>query len=233
MNFNIFAKNLFNFIYKPVIDTIFPPVCFLCDSMLVDDRKVVCINCWSKLKFLSNKELEDIKKVILNNNFNDIYILYDFSEEFQEIIHLLKYERCLTLGYYFAHEIVSKFNESFFLKYDAISPVPLHPIKFRERGYNQSYEIIKHLPGKKIKNILKRNKNTLSQTKLSRDERITNMINAFEFQGKNHFSNILLFDDIITTGSTLNECGKELKKCGVSQIDILCLAAPLKHAQKN
>jgi ComF family protein len=231
MNFNIVYKNIYNFIFRPVVDTIFPPVCFLCDSLLTHDRKIVCINCWSKLKFLSSKELEKIKKVILNDNFNDIYILYDFSEEFQEIIHLLKYERCLTLGYYFAQEIISKLHESLFQKYDAISPVPLHPIKFRERGYNQSYEIIKHLPGKNVKDLLKRKKYTVSQTKLSREERISNVANAFECQKNLHLSKILLFDDIITTGSTINECGKELKKCGVSQIDVLCLAAPLKHAQ--
>ena len=231
MNFNISVKNLFNIIYKPVVDTIFPPVCFLCDSLLDNNRKVVCTKCWSKLKLLSNIELRDIKEVILKNNFNDIYILYDFTDEFQKVIHLLKYERCLTLAYYFAQELISKFKESFFFKYDFIIPVPLHIIKYRERGYNQCLEILKHLPGNKSKNLLQRKKNTLSQTKLSREERILNINNAFECKNNIQSSRILLFDDIITTGSTLNECGKELTNCGASQIDVLCLAAPLKHAQ--
>ncbi|MCK5032826.1 MAG: ComF family protein [Calditrichia bacterium] len=229
MNFNTSINNLFGNIFKPVVDTIFPPVCFLCDSLLDSNRKVVCTSCWSSQKFLTNKELLEIQNVIIRSNFKDINILFDFTEEFQKIIHLLKYERCLTLGYYFANELVSKFKESFFLKYDIIIPVPLHPIKYRERGYNQSYEIIRHLPGNKRKDLIKRKKQTQSQTKLSREERILNVSEAFECKEYIQSLRILLFDDIITTGSTLNECGKALLKCGASRVDVLCLAAPLKH----
>jgi ComF family protein len=230
MNFNIPIKYLLNNIYKPVVDTIFPPVCFLCNSLLENNRKVVCSKCWLKLKLLSASELRDIKNVILKNNFNEIFVLYDFTEEFQKIIHLLKYERCLTLAYYFAQELISKYRESFFLKYDFILPVPLHTIKYRERGYNQSLEIIKHLPGIKRIDYITRKKQTLSQTKLSREERILNVSDAFECRENIQFSKILLFDDIITTGSTLNECGKVLLNGGASEIDVFCLAAPLRYA---
>jgi competence protein ComFC len=230
MNFSTYINNILGNILKPVVDSIFPPVCFLCDSFLENNRKIVCNSCWSNQKSLTDKQIQEIKKVIIKNNYGDIYMLFDFTEDFQKIIHLLKYERCLTLGYYFASELVSKFKESFFLKYDIIIPVPLHPIKYRERGYNQSFEIIKHLPGNKSKDTLRRKKQTQSQTKLSREERIQNVSQAFECKSRLDSTKILLFDDIITTGSTLNECGNELLKCGASKVDILCLAAPLKHA---
>ena len=98
--------------------------------------------------------------------------------------------------------------------------------------YNQSYEIIRHLPGIKSKNLLKRNKNTLSQTTLSREERISNVSNAFSCEQELQGSKVLIFDDIITTGSTIDECSSVLKKCGVSNVDVLCLAAPLKYVQQ-
>ena len=135
----------------------------------------------------------------------------------------------MTLGKYFANDLISKYRESFFKDYDFIAPVPLHPVKHRERGFNQSFEIIKHLPGTISKDILRRRKQTQSQTKLSREERIQNVLEAFESKSKIDSTKILLFDDIITTGSTLNECAKELLICGALKVDVLCLAAPLKY----
>ena len=226
MSGNNSIQNLFSFIFKPVVDSIFPPVCFLCDSLLVNNRKVVCKSCWTKQKNLKNNQQDEIKKVIIKSNIEDINILYDFTEDFQRIVHLLKYERCLTLGNYYAEELINKFKESFFKNYDYIIPIPLHPAKFRERGYNQCFEIIKHLPGKTNKNIIIRKKNTVSQTTLSREERIQNVSEAFKCKKDINSLSILLFDDIITTGSTLNECAKELIKCGATKVDVLCLAAP-------
>lgn len=229
MNFNSKLNYILNYIYKPVVDSIFPPVCFLCDSLLENDRKIICQLCWKKLKPLSIKNVQDINKAIIKSNINDIFVLYDFTEEFQKIIHLLKYERCLTLGQYFAQELVLKYSESFFGNYDYIIPVPLHPVKMRERGYNQSYEIIKHVPGEINRTIIKRIKQTQSQTTLSRQERIQNVGGAFVCLQLLKNGKVLLFDDILTTGSTLNECAGVLKKNGI-RVDIMSLAAPLKHA---
>lgn len=229
MTFNTSINNFFSDVFKPVVDIIFPPVCFLCDSLLEDNRKIVCLKCWSGLKKLTAKEVSQIRNIIINDNFDELKICYDFSDDFQKIIHLLKYERCITLAYYFSNEIIAQLNENFFRMYDYIIPVPLHPKKYRERGYNQSFEIVKHFPGTISKNILKRKRYTISQTTLSREERISNVFNAFKCVKNLQGTKILLFDDIITTGSTLNECASVLKKSGVSQVDVICLAAPLKH----
>ena len=111
MNFSPKIKNLISNIYKPVVDTIFPPVCFLCDSFLEDDRKVVCTKCWSNLKVLSPTETTKIEKILIKNKFENIHILYDFTEDFQKIIHLLKYERCISLAYYFSCEMIKYFKD--------------------------------------------------------------------------------------------------------------------------
>jgi ComF family protein len=229
MSFNILAQKFFNFLVKPVVDTIFPPVCYLCDSLLQGNRKVVCNDCWNRLKILSNSDLKQLEKVIIRSNLDNIYVLYDFTETFQQIIHLLKYERCLSICQYFANELINKFKKSFYLSYDCIVPVPLHLVKYRERGYNQSYEIIKLLPGSINNNLLLRKRQTQSQTKLTREERLMNVADAFACFGNIKTKKILLFDDIITTGSTINECAKELKYCGAANVDILCLSAPLKY----
>ena len=230
MNFSFNIQKISNLICKPVVDTIYPPVCFLCETMLPDNRKVVCQNCWSGLQLLTSKDIKELEKVIIKSNINNVHLLYDFTEVFQRIIHLLKYERCLSLCKYFVNDLLKTFSQDFFFSYDYIAAVPLHPAKYRERGYNQSYEIIKLLPGIIKNNLIIRKKMTKSQTQLTREERINNVANAFKCVDHLNSKNILLFDDIITTGSTINECASELKNCGAMNVDVLCLAAPLKHA---
>jgi ComF family protein len=110
------------------------------------------------------------------------------------------------------------------MKYNIIIPVPLHRTKQRERGYNQSeyvctgiYEILNL---EVIPNGLKRIRYTKTQTKLNREERKENVTNAFElnekYLNKIQGKNIILVDDVITTGATILECGRILKanNCG-------------------
>lgn len=219
-------NKLSHWIFKPVVNTIFPPVCFLCDSFLENNRRIVCKKCWSEMHQLTKNQIIEIEKQIEPKYFDNIFIIFDFSDMFQKIIHLLKYERCLTLSKYFADEIIKRFEPSFFQDYDIIIPVPLHPVKFRERGYNQSFEILKHLGSKVDNGLLKRTKNTVSQTKLSREKRIENVNEAFQCTTQLTSKKILLFDDIITTGSTVNACTIALKDCECSNVDVMALATP-------
>lgn len=219
-------NKIFQLIIKPVVDTFFPPVCFLCNDILNDDREVVCLNCWNNMYRLNSTKLKNAIKNISPKYFDNVFILYEFSDDFQKIIHLLKYKQCLNLSFYFAQEIINFFPQSFFTNYDIILAVPLHPVKFRERGYNQSYEIVQYLHGNVEKNLIERMKYTYSQTELSREARIENVKNAFVCNYSVTGKKILIFDDIITTGSTLNECTVELKKNGCASVDVLALATP-------
>ncbi|MFC2088868.1 ComF family protein [Calditrichota bacterium] len=178
------------------------------------------------MRSVTKYQMQSFIKNLHPKYFDEIYIIFDFSEIFQKIIHLLKYERCISISNYFAGEIDSRFNQSFLIAYDLIIPVPLHPVKFRERGYNQSFEILSHLQGNVRKDVLVRIKNTVSQTKLSREQRIENVNNAFFCNQSFKGAKILLFDDIITTGSTLNACTVALKDSGCSKVDVLALATP-------
>ena len=113
-------------------------------------------------------------------------------------------------------------------KIDIIMPIPLHPRRLEKRGYNQAGVLAEAL-GKKLgipvdEKNLKRRKNTKPQKELNHRERQKNMKNAFIVRKKLKEENILLVDDIYTTGSTIEEAAKELKKAGAQNIFFLTIA---------
>ncbi|GAX62065.1 amidophosphoribosyltransferase [Candidatus Scalindua japonica] len=113
---------------------------------------------------------------------------------------------------------------------DLIVPVPLHWKKKQERGFNQSELMAKEI-SKKLSipisiNNLHRVKNTLSQTQLSRSQRQKNVKDAFKIKNPEIFikKNVLLVDDVLTTGITASECAKSLKNTGTSKVFLIALA---------
>ena len=116
---------------------------------------------------------------------------------------------------------------------DIIIPVPLFGIRERERGFNQSLLIARGLfnsAGPSVESRwLIRKKSTRSQTEMGRDERKKNVHQAFEVQMPDKIlgKRILLVDDVVTTGATLNECAAELKKAGAKAVYGLTMATPL------
>jgi ComF family protein len=108
-------------------------------------------------------------------------------------------------------------------------PVPLHPRKFRERGYNQSQLIAEHLAraagGKAdVRSLLRRTVDTDSQTHHDRKERQANLKNAFALAspaGLSASQHYVLVDDVFTTGSTLNSCARALRGVGVLNLDVV------------
>ena len=110
-----------------------------------------------------------------------------------------------------------------------IVPVPLHVDKLRSRGFNQSLLLAKALfpeEKKKIGHYLCRSRATIPQTGLNGDERRKNVVGAFavpepqKIEGKK----ICLVDDVFTTGTTVNECAKTLKKAGAAEVEVATLA---------
>jgi ComF family protein len=158
---------------------------------------------------------------------DDLVSCFVFEKEgpFQHIAHVLKYKDYKSLGIELGKKIgVSMQNWG--IDADIIVPVPLHSIKQRERGYNQSELIAKGVASTINKpiivNIVCRTRNTQTQTKLTVEERRKNMENAFKtFDGASkilHGKSCLLVDDIITTGATTNSCAKVLSLAGATTI---------------
>lgn len=220
------AKNTFG----PVWNSIFPPVCFVCDQSMAEPFPVVCGDCSSKLQFITKEQTDNYLKRITKKYFDSLYIAFEFTEIFQQMIHLLKYQGVLNIAKIFADQLNPEFRATELTKYNLIIPVPLHPVKFRERGYNQSQELGKHLSNflqvEFSNRVLKRIKNTQSQTRLNLAQRTDNVAGAFEVISEVSGLNIILVDDVITTGSTVNECSKILKNKGAGKIAVFAFATP-------
>ena len=115
-------------------------------------------------------------------------------------------------------------------QFDYLTPIPLHPTRKRERGYNQSlllaYKISKTYNISLNINFLIKTKNTKNQSLLSKKERWTNITGAFKIKNSNEVKNksILIIDDLLTTGATSSEAAKVLKSAGAKTVGVFTLA---------
>jgi len=213
----------------PIIDVFFPPICYICDGYLSSGRKIICHNCWSEIPIFDGKP----DKSLRTRSFDSLFILFEFEDKIRQLIHLLKYKRHLTLGKYFAIEAKNNFPKLTNHSFNEIIPVPLYKSRRRERGYNQS-EVIAMAMAKifslpvKSEHLL-RIRPTSSQTKMTKEEREKNVKDAFYCPVELRGSNILLVDDVITTGSTIEACLNTLKKAGANEVGVFVVAHPLER----
>ncbi len=147
------------------------------------------------------------------------------------MIHLFKYGKNDYLDRLLAGFLIKKISESDDLKdIDFILPVPMHRFDKFKRGYNQTEllarEISKKIGVPILSDRLMKCKRTPSQTTLSVKQRVKNVKDAFRVKNPEILENknILLLDDVFTTGSTVNECAKEIRKARVKQINVITLA---------
>lgn len=165
----------------------------------------------------------------LNPAFGRGRSLFLLREAGREFIHELKYNN----GRYLLPDVQTlarqrpRFLE--FLSGGALCPIPLHPLRERERGYNQSLLIAQELAavsGCPVKPLLCRVKFTETQTRLDRAQRQANMRAAFALAPKVELDpqeRVILVDDVFTTGSTLNSAARELRHAGVEHVDVVTL----------
>jgi ComF family protein len=205
-------------------------VCISCSNPLQDGNQKVCKDCWNAIpQVTKNLPLyqETRLKLLSDGNISDLVSCFVFEKEgpFQDIAHALKYKEYKSLGVELGiciGEALKEWN----LGFDILIPVPLHRIKQRERGYNQSEFIargIAAVTGKPVvSNAVHRTRHTMSQTKLNIEERRRNMDHAFEMTP--YSTNILskkkclLVDDIITSGATTNSCAQVILSAGAEKV---------------
>ena len=154
-----------------------------------------------------------------------------FRGAVRDAIHRLKYSRQFYWGdilqYWLLQGTDSLLNLT---QIDAALPVPLHPLRERERGCNQAWVLLEALAkNKKIpcyKHALVRIRSTETQTHLDRQERIENLQNAFAVRQPELITHkrILLVDDVLTTGSTTSECSRVLRRAGATSVLVFTLA---------
>lgn len=232
--------------FKEFIDIIYPPACAVCQKYLDTGQAcetLICHDCLggfheihSPFCTICRKPFSSISEenhpcencIRKRPHYRQLFAPYLYEGKIMDAIHAFKYagKRDLgkNLGSLLASYALKSLNDmSAFL----VMPVPLHPARLRERGFNQSLilarEVSKILGNELDFLSLRRVKYTSPQTTLKRPERRKNVRNAFELRtGKEtRGRDILLVDDVATTGSTLNECAKLLEKHNCN--DILCL----------
>lgn len=194
--------------------------CYTCDNELVGDEKYICLSCLSQiqetefhLKPQDNELFFRLAgKVPLDGATSMFY--FEKAGRFQKIMQALKYEGAPRLGFFLGAYMGKKLAGSdFFENVDAIVPVPLHKFKKIKRGFNQTEEIAKGLSketGIPVRtDLIKRIKNTNAQASLTGVERWDNVKDAFSPQ-KISPERLLVLDDVITTGGTLEACIRAL-----------------------
>lgn len=208
-----------------VLDFIFPPVCGLCGKV---ESRYICDKC--------NKIIESItlNKIDTYNNmyFSKHLYIFKYEDIIREKIIDYKFNNKVYLYRMFSEMILKNENNINFLKqYDILIPVPIHRIRKKRRGYNQSELIARNISEeiKNIKlklNILKKEKNTSAQSLLTKVERMENVKDVYKIINANEVKNkkVLILDDIFTTGSTINECSKVLKEAGSIDIGAITIA---------
>lgn len=212
-----------------IFDFFLPRVCTSCNNKLNSPEEIVCDYCFNRLKLTPESMIktEYQNKFASKNFIKDFHPIFVFESgnEIQHIIHSLKYNKQFRIGIYLGKIIANQLYQKLVdWNIELIIPIPLHKLKKAERGYNQSEFIAKGISIKtKIpysRKVIHRKKYTETQTHLSALERQLNVKDAFKVVNKKLIEgkNILLVDDVITTGSTISECAKVLLREGAKNI---------------
>ena len=223
---------------RGLIDFVFPSHCYVCNVHLPDPEEYICPGCLDSLALLPEPFCAECKEIKINqephrrcNTFSQrAYALLNYDEKTAILIHKFKYENRMGLGEILAGKLAFRLTQVGFCDFDLVAPVPLYHSRKRERGYNQAEliaKVISSINGWLLSaKILKRIRNTQDQTHLSAPERRENVKGAFKVCGGIDITGkkVLLVDDVITTGATLEECARSLKEDGAKSVSACTLA---------
>ncbi len=232
------------------LNLLYPPVCQLCHERRAEAREgFVCSQCWSHIRFIRAPFCErcglpfegNLTTNFVCTNCHDLELYFTSARSavvaktvVLEAIHHFKYSNALWFENFLANLLVREAAPMLAqAKWDYIVPVPLHPVKLREREFNQAALLAAHLAhATKIplnEKFLQRVHPTSTQTLLTREERATNMKNAFAVRRgtKLDGKRIVLVDDVFTTGATTNACAQALQVAGAAEVCVWTVARGL------
>lgn len=221
-----------------VLHLLFPHVCAGCGSDLLNEESFLCIRCMTDLpetNFFSHAG-NPVEKMMWGR-LPLVYAAagYYFSKEslMQRLVHQFKYEGNKQLGLQLGRMIGKYMVQSGRFNADVLVPLPLYPQRERRRGYNQATILCQGIADITnivvVKDAVIRQQHTETQTKKGRVERWQNMEGKFVLHNRGAINgkHVLLVDDVITTGATLEACGMELLKSADTRLSIatLCIAS--------
>ncbi len=238
--------------FQTMLDFVFPAACVYCHKFVGDDRILIfCQSCWSTMPLISesvcprcgtpyssHSVLQYAPEFLCGDCrtappfFDRACAAASYEGVIKEAIHQFKFHQKTGLGKPLAQALISRIPTSLDIsQYQAILPVPLHKTRQRQRGYNQSAILARHLARhyglRVLGHKLLRTRPTNAQAQMKgRKERQENVKNAFSVRSPEVIrdQNLILIDDVLTTGATMNECAKVLKQAGAASILVLTLS---------
>lgn len=206
---------------KGLLHLFYPDLCYGCNKPLLAGEDVLCLNCGSQLPVTHYHHISDNETALRFAGrfpFAHATSYAHFTNDglLQHLLHGLKYKHRKDIGHYLGSQFAAELQQTSWIgQIDAIVPVPLHHRKEAVRGYNQSLILaygMQTILKKPVLEVLRRVRHTQSQTRKTRSERIANMNSAFAADKKkfNDARHILLLDDVLTTGATLEACAHTL-----------------------
>ena len=223
-------------ILRNIFDLFFPEECLNCGSLQEVQGKFLCIFCLSELPLThysrqpkNQLEMAFIGRIPIKAATSLFY--FERKGAVQKLIHQLKYQGKSDLGIFFglwlAHEMA---QSNRFEGIDFVIPVPMHPKKEKKRGYNQvmgfASAIAKELKAELRPDVLLKVNNRKTQTSKNRFDRLKILENDYKLHSSGQIENahILLVDDIITSGATIEACGVQLLKHNGVQLSLASMA---------
>lgn len=206
-----------------VLDLFYPTICAGCSEALVGGEQVLCLSCSLDLPFTRfHDDQDNVVEQRLKGRFEfeaaSSLLFFHKKGRVQQMLHSLKYHRNEAAGLFMGRLLADELRASDrFATVESVVPVPLHPRKLKVRGYNQSDVIAQGMEERgfiKRENALQRLHDNSSQTRKDTFQRWKNVEGIFDLgdgsglQGKH----VLLLDDVLTTGATLEACAKALLK---------------------
>lgn len=217
-------------LWNDLLELFFPNVCHLCGMPLVGGEQQICMYCLCKLHYAEDSDPKQIASIFIGQSEireAGSYFRFEKGGLVQRLIHELKYYDNKELAYWLGRWAFLHFmeKESSLCNVDILLPIPLHRSRLKRRGYNQSEWIAKGISSVlsvpiDTTSVIRKVK-TQTQTKRSFYERWSNMQEVFELRDNSNLigKRVLLVDDVLTTGSTLNSCANVL-----NDVEEICLS---------
>lgn len=215
-------------IQEKILNLIYPQTCGICGKI---NENSLCKKCEIKLNKQAENRIIKEGTEIEDKYFNELMYIFRYEGKIRKIIIDYKFNEKSYIYVTFVNFLLK--NKKIFeniKNYDTIIPVPISKKRQKERGYNQSLLIARKIAEKTnlelMNNCLIKTKNIIEQSKLNKEDRLQNIYGVYELTNRQLIENkkILLIDDIYTTGSTVNECSRILRRANPEKIGVLVLA---------
>jgi len=223
---------------RKALQALLPNACLLCGG---DAAAIVCPGCAADLPLLPPNRCPQCAEPTAHGErcghclsrtvyFDGTCTLYRYDFPLDRLIHAFKYGGQLALAGWFGGQLADAQGSRDF---DRIVPMPLHPARLRERGFNQAAEIAR-IVGHRLNvrldvDSVRRTRPTASQAELPLAERAANVRGAFECSADLSGQRTLLIDDVMTSGATLSECARTLKLHGAARVEVAVIARALRN----